>query len=57
MDTDKITAYRIDEAMLDAAAAMQGRLNREGYEDLDHLPLEALELIRKAAAISIGVKA
>lgn len=52
--SDEITEYRVEEATLDAAAAMLDRLRREGYEELALLPTEAMDLIRQAVRVTIG---
>lgn len=52
--TDEITDYCVDEATLDAAAAMLDTLQRYGYEGLVPLPTEAMDLIRQAVRVTIG---
>lgn len=52
--SDEITEYRVEEATLDAAAAMLDRLRREGYEEIAMLPTEAMDLIRQAVRVTIG---
>lgn len=55
--SDAITEYRVEEATLDAAAAMLDRIRREGYEEIALLPTEAMELIRQAVRVTIGEQA
>ncbi len=52
--SDEITEYRVEEATLDAAAAILDRLQREGYEEIGSLTHEAMDLIRQAVRVTIG---
>ena len=53
----KITEYLIDEATLDAAAAMHNCLESKYRVEIANIPAEAMDLIRKAAAITMAVQA
>lgn len=52
---EELREYRVDEATMDAAAAMLGRLEREGYEGIT-LPAAAISLIRQAVSVAIGAE-